>query len=158
MRKLFTLLLLALLTAGSIHAQNFGGAAGVVNVQMLTPYYTVTPITATAAVNTQTTLTIPAPPQGWYNYVCTLGFNASQDATSTAITNGVTTATNFNSFALKFSLVATARVNYDWVANWGSPASGCVKSFQTGTATTFVSPAATANTAFSWYATYYQAP
>ena len=118
------------------------------------------PISATAAVNTQTTLTIPAPTAGYYNYICTLTFNASQSATGAILNNQVTTSTNFNGFALKFSLLAVAtQANYDWATgNWGSPATGCAKSTLAGTATTFVSPAAAAQTAFTWYSTYYQAP
>jgi len=127
-------------------------------VQMVPAYYATIPISATAAVATQTTLTLPAPASNLYNYVCTLAFSASQNGTSTANSNAVTTATNFNSFALKFSLAATANLTYDWGISWGEPATGCAKSTSPGTATTFVSPGATTNTAFTWYATYYQAP
>ena len=119
--------------------------------------YTLTPISATAAVNNQVTLTIPAPPAGWYNYVCTLHYHASQDGTATVQTNAVTTSTNFNTFAIKYSLTATATINYDWVENWNT-LTGCTKSAAPSTATTFVSPAAGANIAFTWTATYYQAP
>src|SRR5436190_7324087 len=70
----------------------------------ITTQYALVPISATAAVNVQTTLTIPAPPPGFYNYVCSLHFNASQNGTGTAAVNAVTTSTNFNAWALKFSL------------------------------------------------------
>ena len=118
------------------------------------------PISATGAVNAQVTLTIPAPTAGLFNYVCTLGFNASQSATGAALNNQVTTSTNFNSFALKFSILAVAtQANFDAPSLvWGTPATGCAKSTLAGTATTFVSPAAAAQTAFTFYATYYQAP
>ena len=117
------------------------------------------PISATAAVNAQTTLTIPAPSAGQYNYVCMLGFNLSHNATGTAATNNVTTSTNFNSFAIKFSSALVVNGNYDWPPMiFGTPATGCAKSTLAGTATTFVSPAALAQSAFTWYATYYQAP
>ena len=117
-------------------------------------------ISATAAVNTQTTLTIPAPAAGQFNYICSLGFNASQSGTGAILNNQVTTSTNFNSFALKFSILAVAsQANYDAPSLiWGTPATGCAKSTLAGTATTFVSPAAAAQTAFTFYATYYQAP
>lgn len=126
-------------------------------VQAGVPVYYLTPISSTAAVNNQVTLTIPAPAAGLYNYVCSLSYHASQDGTATAQTNAVTTSTNFNSFALKYSLTATATINYDKAWQWGTPATGCVKSTSPGTATTFVSPAAGANIAFTWDATYFQA-
>lgn len=115
-------------------------------------------ISATAAVNNQVTLTIPAPAGGLYNYVCSLTYHASQDGTATAQTNAVTTSTNFNAFALKYSLTATATINFDQQFNWGTPATGCPKSAAPGVVTTFVSPAAGANIAFTWYAMYFQAP
>src|SRR5262245_27191175 len=64
--------------------------------------YALIPISATGAANAQVTLTIPAPAPTMYNYVCTIHFNASQNATSSANTNQVTTSTNFNSWALKY--------------------------------------------------------
>lgn len=127
-------------------------------VQAAPSQYSTTPISATAAVNNQTTLTIPAPQPGQYNYICSLAYSASQDGTATAQTNAVTTSTNFNSFAIKYSLTATATINYNRLYNWGTPATGCAKSTAPGTATTFVSPTAGANIAFTWDATYYQAP
>lgn len=126
--------------------------------QLSTPVYYLTPISATAAVNNQTTLTIPAPSAGYSNYICSLSYHASQDGTATAQTNAVTTSTNFNSFAIKYSLTATATINYDEKFVWGTPSGGCVKSAAAGTATTFVSPVAGANIAFTWNATYFQAP
>lgn len=146
------------LVAVAARAQNPAPTGSTALVQPVHSYYALIPISATAAVNTQTTLTIPAPAPNLYNYICFLGFGASQNGTSTAISNAVTTSTNFNSFALKFSLAATANLAYDWTQRWGSPTSGCAKSTSPGTATTFVSPAAVTNAAFTWYATYYQAP
>lgn len=142
---------------GISFAQNFGGVPGAVPVQGTTPYYSQIPISATAAVNVVTTLTIPAPTTGLYNYVCYIALNASQDGTGTALANAVTSTTNFNSFATKFSNVQSARANYDWFMYFGNPATGCAKSASPATATTFVSPQS-ANTAYTWYATYYQAP
>lgn len=133
------------------HAQQLVGSP----VNIVTQY-TLVPISATAAVNAQTTLTIPAPPPGYYNYICTLRFSASNNATGTAAVNAVTTSTNFNAYAIKFSTLATTPT-YDWVESWGIANVGCVKSTSPGTATTFVSPAAATNTAFTWSATYYQA-
>ena len=161
MNWLKTICLAAAILAGGLvysQAQVPTPGVGTTLVQPVQSYYALIPISATAAVNTQTTLTLPAPAPNLYNYVCFLGFNASQNGTSTAISNAVTTATNFNSFALKFSLAATANLAYDWTQRWGSPTSGCAKSTAPGTATTFVSPAAVTNAAFTWYATYYQAP
>lgn len=128
-------------------------------VQSVPPFYGLTPISATAAVNAQTTLTIPAPNGSNYNYVCSIHFNASQSATGAILSNQVTTSTNFFSWAIKFSINAVAtQPDYDWSEYWGSPGSGCAKSQLPATATTFVSPAAAAQTAFTWTATYFQAP
>lgn len=146
-----------ILAAGAMIAQN-SPQAGTTPVQQTQSLYYTTPISSTAAVNNQVTLTIPAPAAGLYNYVCSLTYHASQDGTATAQTNAVTTSTNFNSFALKYSLTATATINFDQKFDWGTPATGCVKSTSSATATTFVSPAAGANIAFTWYATYFQAP
>lgn len=118
-----------------------------------------TPISATAAVNNQTTLTIPAA-AGQYAYVCSLTFEISQDGTSTANTNVVTTSTNFNSFAFKASLAATANLMANIPSPWNgvTPGAGCPKSTLPGTATTFVSPAAAANSAYTFYASYFYLP
>lgn len=155
-KQIYLLSLVAILVvsiAVGINAQSTDSQA--TRVQNSTQLYPLTPISATAAVNNQVTLTIPAPPTGWYNYVCTLSYNASQDGTATVQTNAVTTSTNFNSFAIKYSLTATATINYNRSYNW-NPA--CVKSTSPSTATTFVGPAAAANLAQSWDATYFQAP
>jgi hypothetical protein len=148
-------------TAIAAHAQ-ISQVNGVIFplVQSAPSVYGLVPISATAAASAQATLTIPAPAQaGYYNYVCSLHFNASHDGTATtAATNSVTTSTNFNSYAIKFSLNNVANQNTDWVENWGStPGAGCVKSNSPGTATTFLSPAGAANMQFTWTATYFQA-
>lgn len=118
------------------------------------------PISTTAAVNTAATLTIPAPAGGLYNYICSLTYQVSTDATGGANTNVVTTSTNFNSFAIKFS--NPTGVNLDsgvqTVLNSHGPTDGCAKSAAPGVATTFVSPAAMTHQAWSWTATYFQAP
>lgn len=117
------------------------------------------PISATTAVNNQTTLTIPAPAGGLYNYVCYLAFEASQDATSTAYSVAVTTSTNFNSFATKFSQAATVNIDSGVVVLLNAQAGGgCPKSASPGVATTFVSPTANAHATWTWYAAYFQAP
>lgn len=149
---------LALVTVAHLAAQQNQANPNQTQAQLGPSTLYVIPIAATAAVNAQTTLTLPAPPPGLYNYVCNLHFNASNDGTGTAAVNNVTTSTNFNSYALKFSLALAADTNYDWVENWGAPATGgCAKSTSPGTATTFVSPAALTHTAFTWTGTYYQA-
>ena len=128
-------------------------------VQLVPSYYALIPISATAAAATQTTLTLPAPPSGLYNYVCALTFNYSQtNTTGTVESNAVTTSTNFRAFALTFSAAAVINTIYEWSETWGTPASGCAKSTLPATATTFVSPAAATNGMFTWYATYFQAP
>jgi len=137
-------------------AQNFPDARST-QVQLNQGLYPLIPISSTNAVGSAAVLTIPAPQGGLYNYVCSLQFNGSQNGTSTAVTNGVTTSTNFNSFALKFSMAATANLTYDWSANWGTPSTGCVKSPSPGVTTTFSSPT-TAQASYTWEASYYQAP
>lgn len=158
MKKIALFAVLALCAMGLIAYSQNAPQYNATPVQATQALYFTTPISSTAAVNNQVTLTIPAPAAGLYNYVCTLSYHASQDGTATAQTNAVTTSTNFNSFALKYSLTATATINYDKSYVWGTPSSGCVKSTSAATATTFVSPAAGANIAFTWDATYFQAP
>lgn len=118
------------------------------------------PISATAAVNTAVTLTIPAPAGGLYNYVCSLTYQVSTNATGGANTNVVTTSTNFNSFAIKFSNPTGVNIDsgVQTVLNSHGPTDGCAKSAAPGVATTFVSPAGMTNQAWSWTATYFQAP
>lgn len=127
-------------------------------VQSAPAIYAVTPISATGAVNTQVTLTIPAPPAGQYNYVCKLHYAISADGTATAGNNVVTTSTNFNSFAFASSIEDVAQKESLRSVDFGNPATGCARSTAPGTATTFVSPAQIANAAFWWGAAYYQAP
>lgn len=139
-------------------AQNPLPAGGTL-VQPAPAQYSLIPISATAAVNNQTTLSIPAPPAGLSIYVCSIALIISQDGTATANVNVVTTSTNFNSFALKWSTAATANLaNMVGPIQFGAPATGCAKSTASGTATTFVSPAAAANTAYTWLSTYFFAP
>jgi hypothetical protein len=158
MKKLSLFLLCALLFTAPTFAQTLSPIPST-PVQAVPSFYSLVPISATSAVNAQTTLTIPAPASGLFNYVCLLGFNASQSATGAILSNQVTTSTNFNSFAIKFSINAVAtQPDYDFLETFGSPATGCAKSTAAATATTFVSPAAAAQTAFTWYVMYFQAP
>ena len=146
---------LAILLAGLV---TFVHAQAPTLVQATTPAITLTAISATAAVNTQTTLTIPAPPGGLYNYVCTLAYEVGNDNTGTAITNVVSTSTNFNSFAVKFSSPNTASIDSGVLTVLqGQGTAGCAKSTAPGTATTFVSPASVTHGTWTWYATYFQA-
>ena len=150
---------LALVVLGAVS----GFAQAPVPVSLTTPTYasgiTVIPITATAIVNTQTTLTIPTPPGGMTNYVCSLGYQLSNDNTGTVASNLVSTSTNFNSFAVKFSQTVTASVDSGLMMLFNhNPGGGCPKSTIPGTATTFVSPTGGTHLTFTWYATYYQAP
>lgn len=128
-------------------------------IQMVQGYNALTAISSTGASAAQVTLTIPAPGPGLYNYICFLHFNYNQtNTTGTVQTLAVTTSTNFNSFALKYSTAAAINTNYDWSIPFGSPAAGCAKSSAPATATTFVSPAGATNGQFTWEATYFQAP
>lgn len=141
----------------SVHAQNNTPQAGANAVQAVAALPYMTPISATAAVNTATTLTIPAPPAGQFNYVCSLSFEVSNDNTGTAVSDVVSTSTNFNSFAVKFSQVATASLDsYVLVYTGMTPATGCMKSTTAATATTFVSPASVTHATWTWYASYFQ--
>ncbi len=153
LRRLSLVLLLLCGVAASASAQTL--------VSLSTPAgsIAVTAISATTAVNNATTLTIPAPAGGLYNYVCSLAYSLGQDATSTVSTNDVTTSTNFFSYALKFSLVATANLQGRVHTLWATtPGAGCPKSAVAGTATTFVGQAANLHATQTWYATYFQAP
>lgn len=156
--KHLLIILCLLLVPSFVYAQQISPIPATA-VQATLPFYALTAITATAAINTQTTLTIPAPTSGSYNYVCSLGFNVAHSSTGAQLALAVTSSTNFNSFAHKFTVLAVASsAGYDWFEQWGTPAGGCVKSTSPGTATTFVSPTAAAQSAFTWYATYFQAP
>ena len=131
-------------------------------VQFATPnasVITVIPISATAAAASTTTLTIPAPAGALSNYVCSLAYQINNNNTGAALSNVASTSTNFNSFAVKASLVATnsADSGVQVLFNF-SPAMGCPKSTVPGTATTFVGPVGATGSAWTWYATYYQAP
>lgn len=156
MKRAFLILLFALIAGVAGVAQVSYQAA--VPVTLATTYPLLS-ASGTAAVGSAGVLSLPAPPPTWYNYVCSLHFEASHDnSATTASTNAVTTSTNFNSFALKFSLNNVANQNYEYgPVQWGIANVGCVRSVSPGTATTFTSPT-TANTAFSWDGTYYQAP
>ena len=122
-------------------------------------YYTV-PITATAAVNTATVLTIPAPPAGLFNYVCRFAYNVSQDTTGFTATNVTMSTSNFNGWATKYSGgTGASSANYDSETfNWGDPATGCAKSALAGTATVFTGPSSQTHSEWTLYATYYVGP
>ena len=112
MRRILSLFLgLALLASVPACAQNQPGSAAATPVQLANSFYSLVPISATAAVNTQTTLTIPAPVSGQSNYICSLAYQVNNDNTGTAVTNVVSTSTNFNSFAVKFSAPNTASID-----------------------------------------------
>lgn len=155
LRSLAVALVVLLLSA----ATSFAQAPTTVAATMPAANLVVIPISATAAAGSPAVLTIPAPPGGLSNYVCYLAYDLSVGAGGTATTNGVSTSTNFNAFAIKVSSAGTANTQspVNVVIGAASPATGCVKSTIPGTATTFTSPT-TAATAFDWYATYVQAP
>lgn len=161
MRFRFSVVLAAIVAAVALSPAP-AQAQAPTTVQFTTPAVGIVPIpiSATAAVNTQTTLTIPAPPGGMSNYVCSLAYQISANATGGAITNVVSTSTNFNSFAVKASM--PAGVNLDGglqvVLNSNGAVGGCAKSTIPGTATTFVSPSGLTNQTWTWYAVYFQAP
>lgn len=155
---LVSFLILAL-SLGSF-AQQFSGIVGSTPIQAGNSYYALIPISATASAGSTSTLTIPAPPIGIYNYICDLKFQIGNNNTGTVLSNVVSTSTNFNSFAVKVSLVVTNSVDSGVIQALGpyNPGGGCAKSAQSGTATTFVSSATPSNAAWTWYAAYYQAP
>lgn len=155
MKKAIHVLVLLVALATLAVAQN-PPAANTTPVQATQALYYQIPISSTAASGA-TTLTIPVPAPNLYNYVCHLAINGSNNNTGAVLTNAVTTQTNFNSFVLKFSQISANSNTYDWAMPMGTPSTGCAKSTSPGTATTFVSPSVT-NWAFTWYATYFQAP
>jgi hypothetical protein len=140
-----------------LHAQLNQPDPAKVQAELGVPAIYLVPISATAGNSTQTTLTIPAPPPGAYNYVCKLDFNDSQGTTGNAQTNSTITTTNFNSWAWKYSLAAATNTQYEHSFDWGQPATGCAKSTSPATATTFVSPSGGNATQFTFSAMYYQA-
>lgn len=168
MKKKLAFVYLALaLVAGIVFlpfgvGQNLPGTgSNTVTTQATTPWFSTTPISATAAVNAQTTLTIPAPSSsGLYNYICSLAYEISNNGTAgSGASVVVSTNTNFGTFAVKVSQPATASTDSGVQMLFSaSPAGGCAKSAVAGTATTFVSPASLTYIAWTWYATYYQAP
>lgn len=134
---------------------------GTVETQSQPAAYFMQAISATAAVNTATTLTIPAPlNSAWSNYVCSLAYELNSDATGAAVSNAVSTSTNFGSFALKVSFPATVSLDsgIQTAFSAGNSGGSCAKSAIAGTATTFVSPASLTHVAFTWYGTFFQAP
>lgn len=125
-----------------------------------TPLITVQPyVTATAAdegaVNKQLTVTI-TPPAGQYFYLVAYEIGVMQNATSTAVTNGLFTQTGFTNLPITgLSLPATANLNgNDIFYSFPIP----VKSKTAGAAVTFVSPAALTNAAFTYHVWGYTAP
>ena len=160
MRQWFTrfLFILFILGLGGTPAMAQGTVApGTPATPVVVTGPTLIPISATAAVNTATTLTIPAPPGGQYNYICYLAWEGSNDNTATVVTNAVTTSTNFNAFALKFSVPSAASNDTGTQVVLSATSPGmCAKSASPGTATTFVSPSGMTHEAFTWMAIYWQ--
>ena len=151
--------MIAALSIGAFAQNPSGGGPGVIPVQLTSPAYAATAITATGAVNVATVLTIPAPAGGQFNYVCSLAYELNSDVTGGAISNVASSSTNFGTFVITVSMPLT--VNIDSGLNTifqAQPGFGCVKSAAAGTATTFTAPASSTHIAWTWYATYYQAP
>ena len=159
MRVLMRSLALTALLALVAVVPSFAQAPTVVSATTPAPNIVLIPISATNSVNTATTLTIPAPAGGLSNYVCMLAYQLNNDGTGTAVSNVVSTSTNFNSFAIKVSQPATASIDSGvMLAFQAQAAGGCAKSTIHGTATTFVSPTGVTHGAWTWYAVYFQAP
>jgi hypothetical protein len=128
------------------------------SVQATQALYSMTPISATAAVGSSAVLTINAPPAGFFIYVCDLHLSVEQNAsTPVAINNAATASTNFNSWATKVSLGTGNDAEVDQYWHWGTPAGGCAKSAAAGTATTFTAVTSTTSSS-SWEGTYFIAP
>lgn len=144
--RLLTLLILC-------HASPLFAQAPVVVQQSPVLLTACTTAHATAAVNTQATLTL-TPPNGLYVYFCGWDVAISQNGTATANTNLSFTSTNLGGWAFKYSLPATANESRVQAFYFSFP----VKSAQAGVAVTIVSPAAQVNTAFAINGYYYFAP
>lgn len=125
--------------------------------QSATMLHACTAQNATAAVNVQVTLTL-TPPAGQYVYLCGIDVSTSQNATSTANTNLTYTSTNLgpagSTWLWKYSLAATANLAIAQAFYFTQ----ALRSTSPGVALTIVSPAATAQTAFSINGYYYYAP
>lgn len=158
-KRLVPIVTILILVAVFVFAQTtpIGGVAPV-PVTTYTPYV-ITALTATAAVGSPATLTIPAPPSGQYNYVCYLALEGSVDATggATIATNSTTSNANFGTFSMKISNPATVNTDTGILTAINAIPPGCPKSVSPTTSTTFTSPTTT-HLAYNWYATYFQAP
>ena len=137
-----------------------GLGTGAVQAQLGSPFFITTPISATAAVNVASVLTLPAPSNvNLFNYVCNLWYDVNNDNTATAISNVAWTSTNFFSYGGKLSMPSAASndTGVQTVIN-ASPGGGCVKSAAGGTATVFTSPSGVAHAMWNWGALYYVGP
>lgn len=160
-RSLLALIAAVLLTTGVVEFANRVSAQSVPTTTIppmrIYTAYASTPISATAAAGAAAVLTIPAPPTSFFNYVCYLAIEGSNNGTVLAVTNAVTTSTNFNGFAAKFSTPGAASTDTGVLALITGASPGCAKSAAAATATTFTSPTST-DEAYAWYAIYFQAP
>lgn len=154
MKKAIHVLAACLILAVSLVAQQNNPLSTANQIQLNQSIQYTTPVTATAAAGSPAVLTISAV-QGQYIYLCgTLSLTASNNNTGAVLTNLVTTSTNLNSFALKFSQISANSNSYDWSMPLGNPGTGCVKSTSPSTATTLTSPT-TANWAYVWVGSFY---
>ncbi len=91
MKRVLSLIVLL----ASIGLASTASAQGPVLVQATTPsQILVIPISATAAAGSTATLTIPAPPGSYSNYICSLAYELSNNNTGTAISVAVCPSPN----------------------------------------------------------------
>jgi hypothetical protein len=106
------------------------------------------------AVNTTTTCTLPAV-AGQYHYITGITFEVCTNGTGTAQNQVTFTSTNISNLpSFEYSVAATASICQRWSETFAVP----LKSLVSGTATTFVSPAAATNNSYNIRAYYYTAP
>jgi hypothetical protein len=95
MKQKYLATLLMIIGLASLCVAQNAPLSGQTPVQATVGLYYVTPISATGSAAGATTLTIPAPPAGFYNYVCNITLNGSNDNTGAVLTNVTTSTTNF---------------------------------------------------------------
>lgn len=140
-------------TSGNITVAQRGSTADFLINNVSMP---VIPVTATAAANTATTLTIPAPPAGLFNYITSIDITRNATAALAGTATLVITTTNLpNSLAWSVgNAMAAGGTQVDVNKVFSNP----LKSTTAATATTIVAPAAGAAVLWRINATYYIAP
>lgn len=140
-------------TSGNITIAQRGTSADFLISNVFMP---VIPITVTAAANAITTLTIPAPPAGLFNYITSIDITRNATAALAGTATLVITTTNLpNSYAWSVgNAMIAGGTQIDVKKDYTQP----IKSTSAAVATTIVCPAAGAAVLWRISANYYVAP